>query len=475
MADGYDLLARLNGIVPAELIRLLREILDTTSGHDHDGTNAKGASLTGAGVTADAAELNLLDGSTAGTAVASKALALGATKNIDTLLVDVAAPGAAGNTQGNAQAMTADTNLATGADGTKGVKLPTAVAGRRLLVKNTDPTGILKVYPATGAGINGLGANAAISLPPGCLALFLAETATVWWTTAIPDGITATAAEINFALDGITANYQELNTLAGVPMGTPSFVVGAEGGGNTINVAIQIKDGTGADSAQRGAWRAYLSDDANGDSLTATPPSGGCAIGTDGLLIPVTPALADSVLVHGHLAVDAVPEKFKTAQDAAILINGISHVKAATTAIVFSAAHVITASKFGVVLVQINAAGTISTKVPLATQAYDDAPTALGALPAPDAGNVALGYIAIANDAGDWTANTDSLTDDVTSAAFTDTTEAAIGAPKEFELVSEQDGDIDINIVEAGAATWYLVLVRPNGGLVVSGAITFAA
>ena len=41
----------------------------------------------GTAVTADAAELNLLDGSVAGTAVASKALALGANKNVDTLVI----------------------------------------------------------------------------------------------------------------------------------------------------------------------------------------------------------------------------------------------------------------------------------------------------------------------------------------------------------------------------------------------------
>lgn len=42
-------------------------------------------------------------------------------------------------------------------------------------------------------------------------------------------------------------------------------------------------------------------------------------------------------------------------------------------------------------------------------------------------------------------------------------------------LVSESDGDIDIDITETGADTWYLVLVMPDGKLQVSGAITFAA
>lgn len=44
-------------------------------------------SLANAGVTASAAELNLLDGTVAGTAAASKALALGADKNVDTLVI----------------------------------------------------------------------------------------------------------------------------------------------------------------------------------------------------------------------------------------------------------------------------------------------------------------------------------------------------------------------------------------------------
>lgn len=38
----------------------------------------------------------------------------------------------------------------------------------------------------------------------------------------------------------------------------------------------------------------------------------------------------------------------------------------------------------------------------------------------------------------------------------------------------EADGDIDIVITESAIDTWYLVLVMPDGRLVVSGAITFA-
>jgi len=42
-------------------------------------------------------------------------------------------------------------------------------------------------------------------------------------------------------------------------------------------------------------------------------------------------------------------------------------------------------------------------------------------------------------------------------------------------LQSESDGDIDLDITETGADTWYLVVVLPDGTQVVSDAITFAA
>ena len=41
--------------------------------------------------------------------------------------------------------------------------------------------------------------------------------------------------------------------------------------------------------------------------------------------------------------------------------------------------------------------------------------------------------------------------------------------------ISEADGDLDIDITDAGAFTAYLVFVMPNGSLVVSGVITHVA
>lgn len=255
------------------------------------------------------------------------------------------------------------------------------------------------------------------------------------------------------------------------PIADASFTVGAEGS-NIITVAVQLKDKGGADASVRGRVRAYLSGDANGDTIVPYGPNGGVAAGTDGLLLELAhkPTVC---LAKGTLAIHSTPEQFKTTTTALYRVNNAQYSKTAATGLTFTAAHVVSASKFGVILVQVNAAGTVSTKVPGATQAYNTAALALAALPLPDAGNAAIGYIAIANNTGDWTANTDDLTNgsDVTTATFVDIEEPS--APS-FMLTSESDGDIDVAITETGVKTMYLVVELPDGTLKVSNAITFA-
>ena len=95
---------------------------------------------------------------------------------------------AAGSAQGDATAIGSSTGHAycTGADGTKGVKLPTAVAGKMIFVKNDDAANaILKVYPATGDNINGLSANAAISMAAKTAAVFVCRNADKWSTFSL--------------------------------------------------------------------------------------------------------------------------------------------------------------------------------------------------------------------------------------------------------------------------------------------------
>lgn len=136
--------------------------------------------------------------------------------------------------------------------------------------------------------------------------------------------------------------------------------------------------------------------------------------------------LGDGLLAHGGLETDSTPEDFATSAIAVYRISGVAYQKAASTGISFTAAHVVTLDTFGIILIQIDAAGTVSTKVPAATpttaMAFASAALAIAALPAADAGNVALGYLLIEADDGDWTANTDSLTDDLDGATFVDAT-----------------------------------------------------
>lgn len=259
-------------------------------------------------------------------------------------------------------------------------------------------------------------------------------------------------------------------------VGNAVITVAAEAGTGRA-VSIQLKDTSYNDLAEAGKVTAYLSRDSAGQVLLphVLMPSGGFAIGTDGLLRMRN--TDDCVFTNGTLAIDAVPEKFKTTATATFKAGGVAATKAATTALVFSTTHTITALKFGCVLIQIDKAGTVSTKVASATQAYDTAAAALAALPAPDFGKAALGYIAIENNAGDWVATTDDLTaaSDVTTAAFVDAPNTG-NYSQDFELVSEADGDIDLLFTHTGVHPgFYLNVELPDGSIETSSLISYAA
>ena len=67
------------------------------------------------------------------------------------------------------------------------------------------------------------------------------------------------------------------------PVQEVSFEIGREAS-NVINVAIEMRIG-GQAVTERVRGEFYLSDDADGDALTATAPSGGLAIGTSGVIL----------------------------------------------------------------------------------------------------------------------------------------------------------------------------------------------
>lgn len=125
------------------------------------------------------------------------------------------------------------------------------------------------------------------------------------------------------------------------------------------------------------------------------------------------------------LAIGSTPEQWKTGTFY-YKINGTSYTKATVAAgVAFSAAHVVTATKYGVILCYINSSGTVSTKVVSSTQAYDTAAEAHTAADTYHAANYTsdlcyIGRILINADSGDWTGNTDDMTNasDLTTATF---------------------------------------------------------
>jgi hypothetical protein len=96
----------------------------------------------------------------------------------------VAELAAAGSTQADASVVTSGWTIVSAADATKGVKLPAAVKGMQIQVKN-DANAILKVYPATGGTINSLSANAALSMAAHTTATFTAVSSTRWVTSPL--------------------------------------------------------------------------------------------------------------------------------------------------------------------------------------------------------------------------------------------------------------------------------------------------
>lgn len=92
----------------------------------------------------------------------------------------VASIAAAGSSQSDAASLTCGINTVSAADGTKGVVLPTAVAGLRVSVYNEHASNGLKIYPATGGDINDGTANAAITIEGKTVAELVALDTTTW-------------------------------------------------------------------------------------------------------------------------------------------------------------------------------------------------------------------------------------------------------------------------------------------------------
>ena len=100
------------------------------------------------------------------------------------LYLKTATVAATGSTQANAAAVSDGFTLVSAADGTKGVVLPAAVAGRTIILKN-GAAAILKVWPAVGDGINAIAVDSNYVLAANTSSLLIAYDATTWYSVPL--------------------------------------------------------------------------------------------------------------------------------------------------------------------------------------------------------------------------------------------------------------------------------------------------
>lgn len=94
----------------------------------------------------------------------------------------VATVAVGGTAQANANAVDVGFTQVTGADDTAAVVLPTAAAGKVVMIKNVVANKILKVFPAASDTINNASANAVYNQTNGAFRTYVAYNAVNWWT-----------------------------------------------------------------------------------------------------------------------------------------------------------------------------------------------------------------------------------------------------------------------------------------------------
>lgn len=167
------------------------------------------------------------------------------------------------NAQGQG-ALTADYNVVTtAASNPSGVTLPTATAGRKVIVVNKGANTV-NIYPASGSAIDALATNASIALPVNTVLEFNAASTTLWYSSA--NSLTNTS-----ALTG----SQTANTVFAAPdglAGNPTFRALVAADLPTVPVS---KGGTGQTSYTDGQ---LLIGNSSGNTLTKATLTAGTGI-----------------------------------------------------------------------------------------------------------------------------------------------------------------------------------------------------
>lgn len=148
-------------------------------------TDANGVSVLVSDITAG----NVASGTFAGAVSVGTTLAVtgattltGALTLAGGLLLDNGTVAAAGSTVADAAALTKTFVVVTAADGTKGVVLPTAPTAGKVMIVQNNAASALKVWPDASATINSIAANGALSVAAHAPAIFIASSATQWWS-----------------------------------------------------------------------------------------------------------------------------------------------------------------------------------------------------------------------------------------------------------------------------------------------------
>jgi len=100
------------------------------------------------------------------------------------LYVASATVAATGSTQANAAQLAGGFTLVSAADATKGVKLPEAVAGRVVIIKN-GANAVLKVWPSTGDAVNAIAADSNYVLAANTSSILVAYDSTTWYSVPL--------------------------------------------------------------------------------------------------------------------------------------------------------------------------------------------------------------------------------------------------------------------------------------------------
>lgn len=98
---------------------------------------------------------------------------------------DATTVAATGTVIGNAATLLSTINVVTGSDNAKGVQLPVAYVGRKVVVLNTGTANTtIKVWPQANSAIDGAGTNNAVTVTAIKGTTFYAANATQWYSVA---------------------------------------------------------------------------------------------------------------------------------------------------------------------------------------------------------------------------------------------------------------------------------------------------